>query len=239
MAEIHRFDRVHSTMDLLHEMAAAGAEPGTVVVASEQSGGRGSRGRPWHSGRGGLWCSILYRPASGAGAELASIRVGLATAETLGALGLKEQVGLKWPNDVMLNERKLGGILCEARWQGEQLSWIASGIGINVRNPLPEAIATTATSLEQHLEDLGIEDLFQQLIARLVVLDLSGPSLSGPELQRWARRDWLRGRPLRRPVAGTAQGLGDDGCLLVRGEDGSISRCRAGSVELAPSPAHP
>lgn len=226
-------------MDLLHELAADGADPGTVVVAAEQSGGRGSRGRPWHSDRGGLWCSILFRPKSGSGAELAGIRVGLVTAETLGGMGLEQRVRLKWPNDVMLADRKVGGILCEARWQGDQLSWIAAGIGINVTNPIPELLAGSATNLEQHLPGAGIEDLLEALIGRLTTLDLGGSRLTAGELRRWSARDWLYGRSLRAPVTGIAAGLGDDGTLLVRADDGSVIRCRGGTVELARSPALP
>jgi biotin-[acetyl-CoA-carboxylase] ligase BirA-like protein len=239
MPPIHRFDRVPSTMDLLHELAATGAESGTVVVAAEQSGGRGSRGRPWHSGRGGLWCSVLFRPEGPGGAELASIRVGLATAEALAALGLGERVRLKWPNDIMLADSKVGGILCEARWQGDQLSWIAAGIGINVTNPVPESLAGAATNLQQHLPGIGPEDLLGRVVSRLGTVDLAGPRLTTDELRGWAGRDWLLGKRLRSPVAGFAAGLGADGALQVRTDDGSMAQCRAGTVELARSPALP
>jgi BirA family biotin operon repressor/biotin-[acetyl-CoA-carboxylase] ligase len=238
MTHIHRFDRVTSTQDLLHELAAAGANPGTTVVAAEQTGGRGSRGRGWHSGRGGLWCSVLFRP-SGGGAELASIRVGLATAEVLGSMGLEDRARLKWPNDIMLEDRKVGGILCESRWQGEQLSWIAAGIGINVANPVAASLAGTATNLQQHLPGVELENLLTRLLARLTALDLSSPALAPDELRRWGSRDWLLGRRLLAPAAGTAAGLGENGTLEIRADDGSLIRCRLGSVELAPSPALP
>jgi BirA family transcriptional regulator, biotin operon repressor / biotin---[acetyl-CoA-carboxylase] ligase len=238
MPPIHRLDHVGSTMDLLHQLAAAGAEPGTVVVAAEQSGGRGSRGRAWHSGRGGLWCSVLYRPAE-TGAELASIRVGLAIAELLGEMGLEQRMKLKWPNDLMLADRKVGGILCESRWQGDQLSWIAAGIGINVNNVVPESLADSATALQYHLPDVRLEDLLAQLLPRVTSVGLDRSRLSSDELQRLAFRDWLVGRPLRSPAAGLAEGIADDGALQVRIPDGSLIRCRAGTVELAPSPALP
>jgi BirA family transcriptional regulator, biotin operon repressor / biotin---[acetyl-CoA-carboxylase] ligase len=238
MTHIHRLDRVTSTQDLLHELAAAGAEPGTTVVAGEQTGGRGSRGRAWHSGRGGLWCSVLFRPGGG-GAELAGIRVGLATAEILGSMGLGDRARLKWPNDLMLEDRKVGGILCESRWSGEQLSWIAAGIGINVTNSVPSSLAGSGTSLQQHLPGVELENLLAHLLARLTALDLSGPVLAPDELRRWGSRDWLLGRRLLAPAAGTATGLGQNGTLEIRADDGSLIRCRIGSVELAPSPALP
>jgi BirA family transcriptional regulator, biotin operon repressor / biotin---[acetyl-CoA-carboxylase] ligase len=238
MTRLHCFDRVASTMDLLHDLAARGAEPGTAVVAAEQTGGRGSRGRAWHSGRGGLWGSVLFRPA-GAGAELASIRVGLATAEVLVEMGLDELVRLKWPNDVMLADRKVGGILCESRWQGDQLSWIAAGIGINVINVVPEPLADSATNLQRHLPDIRIDELLAHLLARVTALDLDRPRLTPNELRSWTARDWLLGKRLRAPAAGHAAGVADDGALQIRIQDGSLIRCRAGTVELARSPALP
>ena len=115
--EMVRLARVGSTMDALHDLAQTGAPPGTAVVAEVQDSGRGSRGRTWASPRGGLWLSVLARPSEG-GLELLSLRVGLAVAGVLARMGLGDQLRLKWPNDLMLGERKTGGILCEARWQG-------------------------------------------------------------------------------------------------------------------------
>ena len=235
---IHRFERIVSTMDLVHQLAAGGAEAGTAVVATEQTGGRGSRGRAWHSGRGGLWCSVLFRPIGGA-PELASLRVGLATAEVLDAMGLGERVMLKWPNDLMLADRKLGGILCESRWQGDQLGWIAAGIGINVTNAIPESLAHSATTLQHHLPGAEPDALLARLLDRLTLLDLRGDRLALDELRRWSARDWLVGKPLRGPSMGVAAGIADDGAMQVRQDDGSLIRCRAGTVELARSPALP
>ena len=136
---MYQYERVASTMDLVHELAERGAEAGSMVVATEQLQGRGSRGRPWHSPPGGLWLSALYRPPSTGGLELLSVRVGLAVARALDPY-VPTPVRLKWPNDLMHDGRKLGGILCEARWQGAALGWIAVGVGLNVRNPVPGGV---------------------------------------------------------------------------------------------------
>src|SRR4051794_17490868 len=111
-------------MDRLHELAEQKAPAGTAVVAEGQTGGRGARGRPWHSPPGGLWLSVLYRPPAPGGLELLSLRLGLLVAAELEAAIPGLPVMLKWPNDLMLRDRKLGGILCEARWQGEAPGWI-------------------------------------------------------------------------------------------------------------------
>lgn len=228
-----RFPTVESTMDLLHELASDGAEQGTVVVACEQTSGRGSRGRVWRSPPGGLWLSALYRPAPPAAVELLSLRVGLAVAEALEAVGSGLRVAIKWPNDLIVDDRKLGGILCEARWHGEALAWIVAGVGLNVTNAIPAELAAGATRLADRLPDIHPEALEPHVIVRLRALDASGDRLEQAELAALRERDWLRGRRLLAPVAGRADGIAEDGALLVRAAGDTVRRIRAGTVELA------
>jgi BirA family transcriptional regulator, biotin operon repressor / biotin---[acetyl-CoA-carboxylase] ligase len=231
--KVLRFPAVGSTMDLLHELAAEGAAEGTVVVASEQTSGRGSRGRTWHSPPGGLWLSALYRPRGPAGAELLSLRVGLAVAEAIEAVASGVRLAIKWPNDLMLDDRKLGGILCEARWHGEALGWIVVGIGLNVSNPIPVELATGAIRLADRMPDISPEALEAPVTARLRALDPARNRLDAAEVCFLRERDYLRGRRLLAPVAGLADGIAEDGALLVRGGDGAARGIRAGTVELA------
>lgn len=219
-------------MDRLHELAAAGAPAGTAVVAEEQTGGRGSRGRAWHAPAGGLWLSVLYRPESPSGTELLSLRLGLAVAQAIEEALPALRIGIKWPNDLMLGERKLGGILCEARWQGDAPGWIAAGIGINVANPIPPALGGAAVALAEVRPGVTPEALLSAVLARLRQPVLSGDRLMRPEQEQLAGRDWLRGRPLLAPAAGRAEGIGPDGALLIRSAAG-LTAVRAGSVELA------
>jgi BirA family biotin operon repressor/biotin-[acetyl-CoA-carboxylase] ligase len=228
----HYFERVTSTMDVVHELAAEGAATGTAVVAGEQLEGRGSRGRAWHSPLGGLWLSVLFRPATAAGVEVISIRVGLAVAEVVEPFA-PQPLKLKWPNDLMLGERKLGGVLCEARWQGDALGWIAVGVGMNVRNRIPADLRAVAGSLATERTEIVSERLAEPVVTALRQLDLTAGLLSAAELQRFARRDWLRGRTIQAPVAGTVTGLGEDGALLVRTVNGLDVPLRSGPVELA------
>jgi BirA family biotin operon repressor/biotin-[acetyl-CoA-carboxylase] ligase len=203
-----------------------------MVVATEQLQGRGSRGRPWHSPPGGLWLSALYRPASTGGLELLSVRVGLAVARALDP-HVPTPVGLKWPNDLMLNGRKLGGILCEARWQGGALGWIGVGVGLNVRNPVPGELRETAVSLVELEPDIGLEHVLHSVSAAIRSLDLGPERLSSTELELFAARSWLDGREIREPLPGIVAGLDDDGALRVRTAEGSHVALRHGSVELA------
>jgi BirA family transcriptional regulator, biotin operon repressor / biotin---[acetyl-CoA-carboxylase] ligase len=224
--------RATSTMDVLHELAQGGAPAGSAVVAEEQEGGRGSRGRGWLSPPGGLWLSVLARPAA-AGLELLSLRAGLAVAERLDELGLASHVRLKWPNDLMLGERKAGGILCEARWQGAAPAWVVIGLGLNVTNRPPASLETSAAWLALARPSLTAPALVGPMVEALRGIDAAAGPLTDDELGRYARRDWLRGRALLAPVAGTGDGLAPDGGLLVRAADGSKMVVRAGTVVLA------
>jgi BirA family transcriptional regulator, biotin operon repressor / biotin---[acetyl-CoA-carboxylase] ligase len=230
---VHRYERVSSTMDLVHELAQDGAEVGTVVVAAEQTGGRGSRGRAWHSPRGGLWLSILLRPEGKGAVELLALRAGLAVARALDRAGIPRQVLLKWPNDLMIEDRKLGGILCEARWHGDVLAWVVVGLGLNVRNPLLPELQHAATTLALESHDITPESLVEPVVAQLRSLESGAATLLPPELADLRERDWLQGRTLLQPIAGQAAGISAEGALLVRCPDGHIASARTGTVELA------
>jgi BirA family transcriptional regulator, biotin operon repressor / biotin---[acetyl-CoA-carboxylase] ligase len=230
---VHRLERVGSTQDEAHRLAAAGAPAGTAIVAERQTAGRGSRGRRWDSPAGGLWMSVISRPAAAAGVELLSLRAGLATAVALDGLGGLPRVELKWPNDVLLGGSKVGGILCEARWQGEALAWAAVGIGLNVRNRPPAGARLPGTRLAEWRADLTPDDVLRALLAELHDLAAGGPTLARPELVAWGRRDWLRGRTLHRPVAGTVEGIAADGALRVRRADATLELVRSGDATPA------
>lgn len=232
MIRLHYFERVSSTMDVIHQLASEGAAAGTAVIAGEQIEGRGSRGRGWHSPPGGLWMSVVFRPPAVEGIEAISLRVGLAVAEAIQAR-VPKPLQLKWPNDLMLEDRKLGGVLCEARWQGEALAWVAVGLGMNIRNRIPDELGTGAVSLSDLIPAITVEEIADPVLAALRELDLGTGRLSPAELNRFARRDWLRGRTIREPVAGMVTGVGEDGALLVRTPSGSDVALRSGTVELA------
>jgi BirA family biotin operon repressor/biotin-[acetyl-CoA-carboxylase] ligase len=148
-------------------------------------------------------------------------------------------VKLKWPNDLMLGEQKVGGILCEARWQGEVLGWVAVGVGLNVQNRVPAELDELATSLGRQLESVTPESLVDPIISQLRWIAPAGRMLSPNELAELRDRDWLRGRILREPIAGQAVGISSEGALLIGRPDGSIVPLRSGTVELADArPTH-
>jgi len=232
---LHRFERVASTMDVLHAMALEGAPGGTAVVAREQTGGRGSRGRPWASAPGGLWLSVLRRPDRATGLDLLSLRAGLAVSGALLDLAPRAPIRLKWPNDLMLGERKVGGILCEARWHGDALAWIVVGLGLNITNDVPEELQGVADTLATALPGRSAADLAEPLAELIRKIDAQSPTLGAEEMERFTELDWSYGRLIQHPAVGVADGIDPAGALLVRLADGPRVPVRVGPLELADS----
>jgi BirA family biotin operon repressor/biotin-[acetyl-CoA-carboxylase] ligase len=220
-----------STLDRAHALGSEGAPAGTVVLALEQTAGRGRDGRTWHSPPGGVWLALLLRPRA-LPLGIVSIRAGLVLADVVDELAGRALARLKWPNDVFLNDRKLAGVLCEGRWQGDRLQWLAIGLGVNVLNEIPAEVGDTAIALSAIVPRVRLLDVLDRLVPPLTRLDTAAERLSEQECAAFAARDWLRDRPLRHPVRGHARGVRPDGALLVEGE-GEVAVVREGHVETA------
>lgn len=240
------FARVGSTMDVARTLAEGGAPAGTLVLAEEQTAGRGRKGRPWFSAPGwSLHLSLLLRPAPDPGSVLSALplRVGLAAAQAIEEVAGLE-AALKWPNDVVtLHGRKLAGVLCEAAFVGTDRVFVVVGIGINVGQDtadFPPELRERASSLSRESGRLiQRPPVLRALLRRLLPLAraAAGP-LSAAELAELRRRDALWGKPLRldgQPV-GEGAGIAADGALLVRAPDGRVEEIRAGTIRAAPSP---
>ncbi len=148
-ALIHRFESCSSTNDIARRLAEEGAEQGTVVIAREQTAGRGTKARSWHSARDqGLYLSVILRPRNPE-LTLFPLAAGLAASAAIDKVcGVK--TGLKWPNDVCAMGKKLGGILVESCSLGNLLNYAILGIGLNVRQKeedFPEELRPKAISL--------------------------------------------------------------------------------------------
>jgi BirA family transcriptional regulator, biotin operon repressor / biotin---[acetyl-CoA-carboxylase] ligase len=227
------FRTLSSSLDAIHELGApgAGAPAGTVVVAEEQTAGRGRDGRTWRSPVGGVWLAMLVRPPVPVLGAL-SLRVGLVVADVVDELLGASRAQLKWPNDVLLEDRKLAGILCEGRWQGETLQWLGLGIGVNVANDVPRELSGQAIALSEVLPGIRRIDVLDRLVPALIPLTAQRAPLTDAECAAFAGRDWLRGRRIRAPLAGRAAGVRADGALLVDTGAGP-DVVREGHVELS------
>jgi len=231
---------IGSTNQALKELAAQGAPEGTLVVADEQTAGRGRLGRKWLAPPGtSLLLSLLFRPdlAPNQAPRLTMI-CSLAMADAIeGLTGLP--VGLKWPNDILIRGKKAGGILTESGTTGEHLDYVVVGMGLNVNldiSDLPE-LRDMATSLSQ---ELGQEVSRLELLWKILEgIEARYKSLRRGELlhEEWVARLINLGCEVQVAtpqgvLAGWAEGVGTDGALVLRTPDGRRERILAGDVAL-------
>jgi BirA family biotin operon repressor/biotin-[acetyl-CoA-carboxylase] ligase len=212
-----------STNDRARELAGAGAPHGTLVTAAEQSAGRGRQGRAWSAPAGhALLMSLVLRDAPG----LLPLAAAVAVAQVCG-----DEARIKWPNDVLIDGRKVCGILAEGR---PQEGWAVLGIGLNVAvrvEDLPPELHATATTLG--LGPADVEPVLQRLLVSLErTLALDSAAL----LAAYRDRDALRGRTITwAGGSGTADGIDGDGRLVVLLPDGGRTALDAGEVHLGAS----
>ena len=218
-------DETTSTLDVAHAMAAEGAAAGTLVLAERQTAGRGRLGRPWVSDAGaGVWCTILERPKAEESPGVLSLRVGIRVAAALDALA-RERVRLKWPNDLLLDRGKLGGILIESRFAGSTPQWVAIGIGVNVRPPDVAGAAGFPDGVSR-------VDVLTAVVRAVRAAAARAGSLSDLELAQWNNRDVLVRRRIVSPAAGIVRGIDASGALIVHTDHGTELH-RAGTIRLA------
>ncbi|HEX9607409.1 MAG TPA: biotin--[acetyl-CoA-carboxylase] ligase [Gemmatimonadaceae bacterium] len=225
LPRVELLESTTSTLDVAHRMAARGAPAGTLVIANEQTAGRGRGGKSWQSSPGdGLWLTLVERPADASGLGVLSLRVGLAAAEALDRFA-SEPIRLKWPNDLYVDEKKLGGILVEARWREQAVEYVAIGLGVNVQ---PPRNVESAAGLEPGTDRL-------EVLADLVPAVLAASRASGPlkadEMEEFDARDLARGRRCIEPAVGRVTGITPTGELLVALAD-SVAQFRSGSLVL-------
>ncbi|HEX9297764.1 MAG TPA: biotin--[acetyl-CoA-carboxylase] ligase [Polyangiaceae bacterium] len=227
-----------STNDEAKAAARRGAPSGAAFVADAQTGGRGRLGRSWHSPPAeNLYASFLLRPSFDVRtAPLITLAAGLAVADAITPWIGPRTVGLKWPNDVLIDERKVAGILSEAQVSERRVEWIVVGIGINARTTsFPPDIASRATSLS--LCGAASVDRGSLFIAVAAALAARVALLEAGAARRivddFADRDALLGRTITIDgTPATALGISADGALRVRGSDGTERVHVAGDVEL-------
>jgi BirA family biotin operon repressor/biotin-[acetyl-CoA-carboxylase] ligase len=232
------FESIDSTMHEAARLASAGCVAGTAVVAGEQTSGQGRHGRSWHSEPGaGLYASVVLRPPVPTEAlPVLTLALGLATAEAI-ARSTDLRCDLRWPNDVMLNGKKVAGILVQL-----VDTCCIAGIGINVNHrSFPPDLASVATSL--HLETGKQYSREQLLINLLQAVDSFGKMLADGGkrsiLDMFARSSsYARNKKVvvhqgDSVLRGMTAGLNESGFLLLRQEDGTDCVIVAGGVRLA------
>ena len=227
-----------STMEVAKQEAARrGAAEGTVILADEQTAGKGRLERVWLSPRGNIALSVILYPSLSYLPSLIML-ASLAVVHSIeAATGLKSQI--KWPNDVLIDGRKVCGILIESNVQGSTVKYAIIGIGINVNLRLADfpEILPIATSLSDELgRDVSRLSVIRCLLVEIERLYLA-LSAGGSIYQEWRDSLVTLGRRVRVKTGqatyeGVAESVASDGSLLLRGLDGSLTRIVAGDVTL-------
>lgn len=226
---IYTHNIVDSTNDIAKGLAKEGAEEGTVVLAKMQKGGKGRLDRVWFSPNGGLWLSIILRPdIKPSEATKVTLMAGVAVARTLRNL-YNFDAKIKWPNDVLIEDKKVCGILTEARSLENRIDYVILGIGINANfdlKELPEEIRNLSTTLRGEIEsELDLEKL---LLALLMEIDKYYEILKIGNTNRimseWRELSDTLGREVKittfkETTEGIALDVDDIGALIVKTND--------------------
>jgi len=237
---ILRFDTLDSTNTEAANHARKGADEGLCVVARQQTAGRGRHGRNWVSEKDtGLYFSIILRPKFDVkNLPLITLMTGVAVCDALSELGLKPDI--KWVNDLLVNKKKIGGILAETVETPTGLAVIV-GVGVNLtsRN-FTDEIAETATSIEAEIAKKISQDDLAEILTRYLIYFyemLNQPNGSSEILREWQKRSsYFSGKSVRVTLAdnvieGVTDGIESNGALRVRTDDGSLAIIQAGDVE--------
>jgi BirA family biotin operon repressor/biotin-[acetyl-CoA-carboxylase] ligase len=241
---VYHFLKVDSTNRVALELAHAGEPEGAVVLGEEQTAGRGRAGRTWHSERAvGIYVTLLLRPKlAPVQAPLLTMMAGL-SAHTAIRAQTDLAVDLKWPNDLLIGGKKVGGILTEMHAEPAQVRFVIVGIGLNVnQEKFPAELAGSATSLRV---ESGRAQSRLELLVRLLrefERDYNDFLSDGPAavIERFTRiSSYAQGKRVRvsngnENFTGTTAGLGPEGLLQVKRDSGKVTTVIAGDVSEAP-----
>ncbi len=226
---------IDSTQDFIRQLAQGGACEGTVVFAGKQKKGKGRMGRSWLSPPGGIYLSCLFRPRFLLIEEVCQISLIMALACIE---AIEKETGItpavKWPNDIYLENKKLGGILCEIDAEADKINFITVGIGINIntKNLPPEATSLALYAQKNFSKNSIGKEILRQIETCYLELEKGN---SKDLLQRWQQHCFLWGSRLRvkvleEVVEGEAAGIDQRGCLLLRRDTGLIDTISSGDV---------
>lgn len=242
---IHFYDIVESTQEIAHQLAREGAQEGTVVIAEQQSKGRGRLGRKWESPKGtGIWMSIIVRPnIPPFQAPQLTLLTAVAIVQAIQQV-TNLQPEIKWPNDILINGKKLVGILTELQAEADIIQAIIIGVGINVNTKLfPEELQNKATSLllennGQEVERAAlIRAIFQQFEKLYEEYLQHGfkPIKLLWESYNISIGKYITAKTLSEEIKGYAKGITDEGVLLVEDDFGNVHEIYSADIDICSS----
>ena len=243
LGDVRYYDTIGSTNNEALAWGTQGAKDLSLVIADEQTAGRGRLDRKWFTPKGtALAFSLILRPTPQEKPHLTRV-VGLAALAVTDALRMRGLISqIKWPNDVLLNGRKVAGILVESVWSGEEVDCLVIGIGMNITKeavPAAELLLFPATSLEEGLGP-AVEhtEILRDILAGIIALR---PHLASDSfIASWEKALALRGEPVQVEqgdgsiVTGKLLGLESDGSLRLADDQGQPATVRFGDVRLRP-----
>ena len=236
---LYIYHEVSSTNTVARFLSENGAENGSVVISECQSSARGRSGKSWESPIGGAWMSIILNPdVDHSKLPLITLATGVAVANTLEHIGV-ENVEIKWPNDIMINDKKVCGILTEAVAKFNTIENIIIGVGIDANvdiEKLPEELQNGTTTLEKELgrkgsENLLIKTFFEEFEK---ICELFIHEEYETILKEWRKRSYTIGKivevkkPFNKNFDGYVIGISKEGALVVEKIDGSLEKVISG-----------
>lgn len=236
--EIHYFREVDSTNEVAKRLAQEGAPEGTVVIAEIQKKGKGRRGKPWISPLGGAWMSIILRPDTlPINAPQLTFTAGVAAAKTIKE-GYGLDVGIKWPNDILIEDKKVCGILTEISTEKDSIDYIIAGIGIDANvdlDLLPPELREHTTSLKSELE----MEISRMILVRKFLENFESMYNEFNQgnfqkiLQKWRKYSKTIGSNVEimkgtEIVKGEAVGVNREGALILELKNGSLRKIISG-----------
>ncbi len=240
--KVVHLNTTNSTNIVARQMAERGIDEGTVVIAENQTRGKGRMGRSWTTRPGGLWMSVVLKPAIDP-MHASSITLLAAVSVTKALRGAGLDAVIKWPNDVLVNGKKICGILTEMSAETDVVNFIILGIGVNVNNEMP---LETATTMKAELGRDVDRVKFTQSLLEVLEEDYLTFKDEGftPILWSWRRYSDTLGRLVEvtyqdEVIRGTARDVDEDGSLLVKTEDGSIRKIVSGDCRHLRSMKNP
>ena len=241
---VHYFRALDSTNSKAYELANQGAEEGEVVIAESQKKGKGRLGRNWFSPPfSNLYLSVILRPKiPPPQAPLITLMAAVATAEAIEkTYGLQPLI--KWPNDILLNGRKMAGLLNEIKSETDRIHFVILGIGVNLNideKMFPKEIRSVATSMKREMgqgvsRKIFLASLLQELEKWYTVFLRQG---EGVILKSWRERAKIKGRQVKmtsfgETITGRAIDVDSDGALIIETKRGERKRVVAGDIEYS------
>lgn len=235
--KIHYYDHLPSTMDAAMELCGQGVAEGTTVIAEYQTKGRGRLGRSWVSTKyKGIYLTFILRP------DIPSSQIPVLTLMTAVSIceGIKEYAGvqaqIKWPNDILVNGKKLGGILTELKGEIDSANFVLIGFGLNVNNSREELVPGAISLKEEKKEEVSRQGLLKEILRRIEdnygFFTRKGGQVI---LDKWRAYNVTLGRRIklacrREHLEGLAMDIDSDGGILVRKDSGIVEKFMAGDI---------